>query len=342
MPYSWDYDHDFDADSGKGYSFHSARKSYDDVAVAKTASEAFYTYESDFLKTDALYPIIVGIDTTGSMQEWPKVFFDKLPLLYKEAVKYFPGCEISFQAINDFHADGADVALQPAPFGKGPQLDELIGRLYPYGGGGGQGTESYEIFAAYNSFLEAPKAVIKPIAIILGDEAPFDEVPPAVCRHYGLSLPPPAPQKSRGKSQQSGKKAKQAIVPAKMAFERLHQKCDVFLIRKPYYGFGEPDEPVMKTWREIALMPQERILNIQDPTRVVDVILGVLGILTGKVELFEKELINRQNSSQVKEVLDSLHNLKHSYHTGVNLSQHSVSQSMVDSSGQTKGLDLDN
>lgn len=321
MPYSWDDAHDFDTDSGKGYSFHSARKSYDDVAIAKTGSTVFYTYKSDFLKTDALYPIIIGIDTTGSMEEWPKVFFDKLPLLYQEAIKYFPECAISFQAINDFEADGEDVALQPAPFGKGPQLDELIGTLYPYGGGGGQSTESYEIFAAYNSFLDAPNAIIKPIAIILGDEAPFNEVPSKVCKHYKLS--------QRG------------AVSAKVAFERLHRTCDVFLIRKPYYGFGKKDAPIINIWKELALMPAERIMNIKDPTRVVDVILGVLGILTGKTALFEKELIERQNVSQVKEVLTSLHDLKKTYHTAPDDSQHSVTHGLLDSSAMTDSLHID-
>lgn len=326
MPYSWDAQHDFDAGAdtgaGQGYSFHDARKSYDDVAVAKTAEQAFYTYKSAFLKTDALYPIIVGIDTTGSMEEWPKTFFDKLPLLYKEAVKYFPGCEISFQAINDFHSDGADVALQPAPFGQGPQLDELIGQLYPYGGGGGQVKESYEIFAAYNSFLAAPKAIVKPIAIILGDEAPYDEVPLEVCQYYGLS---------QGEA-----------VPAQVVFQKLHQTCDVFLIRKPYHDTAREDRPIVQKWRDMARVPAERILTIQDPKRVVDVILGVLGILTGKVELFEQELVERQNPAQVKQVLNSLHNLKVSYHRGLDLSQRSVSVGLAGAPSQkTKGLDLD-
>jgi hypothetical protein len=322
MPYSWDAQHDFDADAGKGYSFHDARKSYDDIAVAKTASEAFFTYRSGFLQTEALYPIVVGIDTTGSMEEWPKIFFDKLPLLYKEAVKYFPECEISFQAINDFHSDGADVALQPAPFGKGPQLDELIGQLYPYGGGGGQVKESYEMFAAYNSFLKAPKAIIKPIAIILGDEAPYDEVPAEVCAYYKLS--------------------KGEAVPARTVFEKLHQKCDVFLVRKPYYETKKEEAPIIKKWREMALIPAERILNIKDPKRVVDVILGVLGILTGKVELFEQELVERQNPTQVNEVLNSLHNLKVSYHKGIDPAQRSVSLGATgDPSQKKKGLKLD-
>lgn len=320
MPYSWDSQQDFDANTAAAYSFHDARKSYDDVAVAKTNAQAIYTYQSPFLKTDALYPIIIGIDTTGSMEEWPEIFFDKLPLLYQEAVKYFPGCEISFQAINDFPSDGADVALQPAPFGKGPQLDELIGQLYPYGGGGGQGMESYEIFAAYNSFLEAPKAVIKPIAIILGDEAPFDEVPDEVCRHYGLS--------------------KDEAVLAKTVFQKLHQVCDVFLVRKPYYGFGKEDKPIIDQWRSKALMRPERIMNIQDPRRVVDVILGILGILTGKTELFEQELISRQEPEQVKEVLNSLHSLKLS-RQGADLSQRSVSAGVTGAGKKTKRLVTD-
>jgi len=339
MAYSWDTDYDYDSGGGKGFSFHDARKSYDDVKITrskktgkktgkktdadsriyKKVSSVTYTYRSDFLKTDALYPIIIGIDTTGSMADWPKVFFDKLPLLYQEAVKYFPECEISFQAINDFPEDGPDVALQPAPFGKGSQLDEYIGKLYPAGGGGGQSTESYEIFAAYNSFLEAPKAIIKPVAIILGDEAPFDRVPEEVCQYYGLS--------------------EKGDVPSQEAFRRLHARCEVFLVRKPYYGFGKPDEPIIKIWKNLAFIQPERILNIKDPKRVVDVILGILGIITGKADLFEEELIKRQEPSQVKEVMKSLRSLKATYHTGV-MTQQSRTSGLTGSK-KTKGLKID-
>lgn len=323
MPYSWDDDRDFSSDSSSsaGYSYTDARKSYDDVAVGKKAAKAFYTYKSPFPRTESPYPIIVGVDTTGSMSEWPKVFFEKLPLLYKEAVKYYPDCEISFQAINDFPADGADVALQPAPFGKGPQLDEFIGQLYPFGGGGGQGTESYEVFAAYNSFVEAPKAVIKPIAIILGDESPFNEVPRDVCEQYGLG---------RGEA-----------VPSRVVFERLHKACDVYLVRKPYWGPGAQDEPMVKRWVSIAQMPRERILEIQDPRRVVDVILGILGVLTGKSGDFEKELVARQNEGQVKEVLDSLQNLKLSFHRTLAGPMNSKSAGLDAGAKRSKGLDLD-
>ncbi|MEQ8223628.1 MAG: hypothetical protein ABRQ37_15050 [Candidatus Eremiobacterota bacterium] len=349
MPYSWDDDHDFTGDDG--FSFQDARKSYDnlpltkksktgstisgrkksktagvpslppkartydDVAVAKSESQVFYTYKSNFLKTDALYPVIIGIDTTGSMAEWPKVFFDKLPLLYREGVKYFPDCEISFQAINDFEADGKDVAFQPAPFGKGSHLDEIIGKLLPYGGGGGQVTESYEIFAAYNSFLEAPKAIIKPLAIILGDEKPFPYVPDEVCKYYEMGN-----------------------TSTEEAFKRLHSKCDVFLVRKLYNNSIKEDKSIIDCWKKTALIKSERILHIEDPKRVVDVILGILGIVTGKTGLFEKELVERQEPSQVKEVLTSIHRLKTSYHK--DLSQKSVT-SVTGKGNKSKGLTID-
>ena len=333
MPYSWDDTNDYEKDSQKGYTFQDAKKAYKSKATpSQTPSQpatrsyssvgseksqrtkAFYTYKSPFLKTDAEYPIMIGIDTTGSMAEWPGIFFDKLPLLYKEAVKYFPDCEISFQAINDFHADGANNALQPAPFGKGAQLDELIKQLYPVGGGGGNGGESYEIFAAYNSFIQAPKAKVKPIAIILGDEPLFIDVPNPVIKQYRLNA------------------EKKEVVNTKYVFKKLHEKCDVFLVRKPYNGMGQ-DSSIIEVWETIGLMPSERIINIEDPKRVVDVILGILGILTGKTEFFEKELIERQDKNQVKDVLQSLHLLKS------NFLQNSMSQGL--SGDKSKGLEID-
>lgn len=322
--YSWDNDFDYDKgiDTKDAYSFHDARKSYDDIAVAKTGSKVFYTYKSETLKTDSKYPIIIGIDTTGSMAEWPKVFFDKLPLLYKEAVKYLPDCEISFQAINDFYADGEDVALQPAPFGKGPELDQLIGQLYPYGGGGGQSTESYEMFAVFNSYIEAKKAIIKPICIILGDEAPFNQLPYPVARHFHLI----SEQETEG-------------IPTIEVFKLLHNKCEVFLIRKPYYGLGKADKPIIDIWKKIALIPNERIINLNDPKRVVDAILGVLGIITGKTDMFETELSTRQTREQTTEVLESLRPLKKTYHKSKKTTQESITPD--NTSIKTKGLDID-
>ena len=42
MPYSWDDDNDFSTSAGSGFSFHKARRSYDDVAIAKKKRTAWH------------------------------------------------------------------------------------------------------------------------------------------------------------------------------------------------------------------------------------------------------------------------------------------------------------
>jgi len=280
--YSWD-------DNGPGLSrpSSSTSRSYSTARVVKNRSDLQHTYKDEFLKTHSPYPLVVGIDTTGSMEEWPEIFFEKLPLLYKEAMKYFPGIEISFQAINDYEADGHDVALQPTPFGRHEMLDKHIGELYPVGGGGGQVMESYEMFAAYNLFMETPEAKIKPIVIILGDEAPFPQLPPNVAKFYGLTT-------------------RNQDVPSEKIFDLLQKKCNVYLIRKPYDG---QDKEIVDIWKNIGHMNPEKISTIKDPRRVVDVILGILSIIAGKIDMFQQELASRQESHQIIEVNAALKNI---------------------------------
>ncbi len=153
---------------------------------------------------------------------------------------------------------------------------------------------------------------------------PFDELPLEVAKHYGFV----------------NKNSKKSIETEKV-FKKFHEKCDVFLVRKPYYGFGEPDKPIIKVWKKKALIPEERIMNIEDPKRVVDVILGILGILTGKVTEFENELTERQTETQAKEVLASLYDFKKSIHN-VYDTQKSIPTNLSDGkSRKTKGLDVD-
>lgn len=181
------------------------------------------------------------------------------------------------------------------------------------------------MFAAYNSLLKAPKSLIKPICIILGDETPFEKLPLKVARYYNML------DSTNNES-----------ISTESVFGKLHQKCDVFLVRKPYYGFGQKDKPIIKVWNERALMPMERIINIEDPKRVVDVILGILGILTGKSHFFEKELTTRQTTEQSTEVLKSLTDLKKTHYSNLKDSEMSI-PSDIDKNGsnKTKGLDLD-
>jgi len=36
--------------------------------------------------TDAATPIVIALDVSGSMAEWPRIFYDKLPMLYGQLV----------------------------------------------------------------------------------------------------------------------------------------------------------------------------------------------------------------------------------------------------------------
>lgn len=308
--YSWgnSYD-DYRPKTRAGYSFEDARRSYDLPTSARTCSgrhllktpaatnvkvsEASsrtretvrYTFRDGDIVTESPYPLVVAIDTTGSMKHWPRIIFQKLPLLYAEAQRYLPGCAISFQAINDYLADGAAACFQPAPFGEGPALDQLLQDLRPIGGGGAGFTESYEVAAAWNLVrMKAPMALAKPIVVFLGDEGPSAAIPHEVVRCLGLE-----------------------DCASTSVFRALHEAAEVFLVRKPYVrARSRIDREITRAWQQVALLRPERILELDDPRRVVDVLLGILGAVSGRQAEFRAELTSRQSSAQSQSVLTTL------------------------------------
>jgi hypothetical protein len=62
------------------------------------------------LTTNAKLPLVVAVDVTGSMREWPRVIFKKLCVLYSECLISLPDelkedFEISSCAIGDVYCD---------------------------------------------------------------------------------------------------------------------------------------------------------------------------------------------------------------------------------------------
>lgn len=100
------------------------------------------------LEVDASNPIVFGIDVTGSMGEWAKIMYDKMPMFYGQLKmqNYLKDPCISFCAIGDAYYDKAP--LQVTEFGRGTEIDQLISCIYLEGEGGGNEKESYE-YAAY-------------------------------------------------------------------------------------------------------------------------------------------------------------------------------------------------
>jgi hypothetical protein len=81
-------------------------------------------------------PIVVAVDVTGSMGNFPKVIYDKLPMFYGQIMMqgYLEEPSISFAAIGDVHHDRAP--LQVTPFAEGAEIDENHKKIGIENGGG--------------------------------------------------------------------------------------------------------------------------------------------------------------------------------------------------------------
>jgi hypothetical protein len=278
-------DHDFKS-ARAHYDKHVGRSYADAVAVGKTANDLL----PNKLETMSTSPLVVIVDETGSMGEWPKTIFSKLPYLYNEASSEYLGkdVEISFGAIGDAYCNET-YSTQARPFDKGPELKKRLEELVIEKGGGGQMMETYELAALYYARnVNMPKAV-RPIIIFIGDEYPYDQIPKdkAAAVHVNIQ----------------GRMISTADV-----FAELKAKFDVYLILKPYDPSGSDDNENNKKVRQewLKYVDLDHIAYLGDPTRVVDVIFGILAKETGKVDYFKKEIGERQKPGQIDTVYKAL------------------------------------
>ncbi|HEX9925444.1 MAG TPA: hypothetical protein VGD99_22500, partial [Anaerolineae bacterium] len=149
--YSWD--EDTSSWYGKSAYSYSARGAAKRTAAAERAkAHGPRTYERKsgpnekiidprkHIRTESANPLIVAVDVTGSMANWPFEIFDRLPLLYNTLSQYRDDLEICFAAIGDGAVDRWP--LQVTTFAGGFDLEQLLGSLFGEGGGG-DAPESY-------------------------------------------------------------------------------------------------------------------------------------------------------------------------------------------------------
>jgi hypothetical protein len=267
-----------------GHDFSSARRSYDVHAgrsydAAVSAGKGTKDLIAEDVKTDSTAPLIVVIDETGSMGDWPATMFSKLPYLEHETKEYLgDDAEICFMAIGDAHC-AEKYPLQVRPFAKGLDLKARLGELVIEGGGGGQNTESYELAALFAAEKVSMPKAIKPIIIFIGDELPYDTISKDQAKQYcGLDI-------------------KQTLTTTAV-FEKLKQKYAVYFIHKSY-GSGstgnhdnETDRICFRKWA--SLVGEDHIAVLPKADRVVDVIFGILAKEAGRIAYFEHELEDRQ------------------------------------------------
>ena len=289
----------YDPGPWKGFDYKSARATYDNDAGRgytgtsgsrkSTASRTIDSLVPEKLTTDARSPLVVLVDGTGSMGEFPKVMFEKLPLLDLGISDYLEDSEIAFSMIGDAGSD--KYPLQVQPFKKGKELVTSLNSLIIEGGGGGNQQESYELGALYFARnVEMPKAV-KPVLIYVCDEGIY----PSVDKNW-------AEQYARVSIENS--------IKTKALFDELKNKYSVYCIRKHYNGGLDGEQmtgsnlAIHKQWEEY--LGSDKIAILNDPRRVVDVIFGLLAYETGKQDFFKKELSHRQTPKQVAAVMKSM------------------------------------
>jgi hypothetical protein len=280
--------HDFD-DARAAYARHASRAgSVSSGATASTRKSAGEMLEPRVSST-CQNPLVVLCDVTGSMQDWPTTMFSKLPYLEHEAKGYLgDDLEICFGAIGDAACDS--YPLQVRPFAKGTALKDRMLELVIEQGGGGQLTESYELAALYAVHnVDIPKAV-KPTLIMIGDEKPYPYISPEDAKRVaGVSL--------------------QGRLSAQQVFRDLGRKFSVYLVRKPYNrsggdGMSSQDREIRDRW--VELLGADRVVDLPEAGRVVDVIFGILANETGRFADFKEEIEGRQTPEQVATVYKSL------------------------------------
>lgn len=120
-------------------------------------------------------PFIVALDVTGSMGKIPQMFLiEGLPtLMYEVFSAGVKDPQLCFIAVGDHEVD--DAPLQVGQFESSDELvDKWLQKVWPEGGGGGNGGESYMLawlFAAYQTVIDSfEKRGQKGFLFTIGDE----------------------------------------------------------------------------------------------------------------------------------------------------------------------------
>lgn len=121
------------------------------------------------------YPIIIGLDVTGSMGQVPEnLIKEAFPEIMKAIMeKGVEHAQVCFVGIGDHYSDNAPI--QVGQFETSDELTEKwLKAIYIEGNGGGNNGESYQLawyFAAYHTKIDSfEKRGIKGTLITIGDE----------------------------------------------------------------------------------------------------------------------------------------------------------------------------
>lgn len=268
----------------KGISIDAATFGYDHDVKAGRASGVHASLNPHGVKmresrdSDAhpvTVPIIIVTDTTGSMQQVPKMLQKSLSRLMgrflddKASGKRYLGDgypAIMIAAVDDYaaqrqvgHKDGAGT-LQVGQFESGLEIDDNLTNLWMTGNGGGTYSESYELalyFAARKTAHDhMEKRGRKGYLFVIGDEHAYQAVSrEAISAVIGDTA--------------------QDDIPLKEIIAAASQKYYVFFVipnMTSHYG----DRALEKYW--VELLGQQNVLKLEDPDKICELIAGAVAI----------------------------------------------------------------
>lgn len=222
----------------------------------------------DSAEHPASTPIAVLFDVTGSMREVPQVMQKQLAQLHGLLQRrgYADDPQILFGGIGD--ADSDYVPLQVGQFESDNRMDEQLRTIFLEGAGGGQKSESYELaayFMARHAATDAyDKRGRKGYLFIIGDEM---NKPRLKAAHIRAVI---------------GDAVHEDLDVASI-YRELAQRWEVFFILPNKTSYFD-DPAVNDHWRDLL---GERLLKLEDPAAVCDLIGVTIGLIEDSIDLRE-------------------------------------------------------
>merc|ERR1712166_493298 len=237
-------------------------------------------------------PIVVAVDMTGSMGDWPKVIWDKLPMFFGQLMLqgYVEDPQLAFCGTGDTLSPGNNSAYKPVQvteFASGSAIDDELKKISVASGNGPK--KNYEAYGLAMFFwarcAEFPNADGKPILFLTSDEFFYPSVPSEhILKTFGIRHP---------------------TVQVSDLMKELRQKYEVFVIRKVYDTYKGFEESIAQQWQ--TLISGERILRLDEPKAVVDVMLGAISLAKGTrtLDKYGEDMRTRGQDSQRIDLVNS-------------------------------------
>jgi len=218
-------------------------------------------------------PIGITLDTTGSMQDVPKMIQKALPKLMgsflddKASGKKYLGDgypAILISAVDDYDAQyrsyKGEGCLQVGQFESGIEIDDNLTNLWFTGNGGGTYSESYElalyVAARHTVHDHFEKRGRKGYWFIIGDEYAYPRVSKKqVADIIGASI--------------------QDDISLEDIIAEVQEKYHLFFVL-PNMTSHYRDEKLYKTWEK--LLGQQNVMRLDDPDKICELIVGAVAL----------------------------------------------------------------